>query len=243
MTELLTLENLIALLTLTGLEIVLGIDNIVFIVVVTAKLPQQVQPLARKLGIGLAMVSRIGLLLCISWIMGLTAPLFSILDHVVTGRDLVLLIGGLFLLGKATFEIHEKIEDAGAVREAAGHAKSTFVSAVLQIVVLDLVFSLDSVITAVGMAKHLPVMIIAIVLAVMVMLLFSRAVSAFVTKHPTVQMLAFAFLLLVAVFLVAEGLGKHIDRGYIYFAMGFSLFVEFLNLRVRKKRTERAAAK
>jgi predicted tellurium resistance membrane protein TerC len=129
------------------------------------------------------------------------------------------------------------------VREAAGHAKSTFVSAVLQIVVLDLVFSLDSVITAVGMAKHLPVMIIAIVLAVMVMLLFSRAVSAFVTKHPTVQMLAFAFLLLVAVFLVAEGLGKHIDRGYIYFAMAFSLFVEFLNLRVRKKRTERASAK
>ena len=241
MTELLTLESLVALLTLTGLEIVLGIDNIVFIVVVTAKLPQEQQPLARKLGIGLAMVSRIALLLGITWIMGLTAPLFTVLDHVITGRDLVLLVGGLFLLGKATFEIHEKIEDAGAVREAALHARASYVSALVQIVLLDLIFSLDSVITAVGMANHLAIMIVAIVLAVMVMLVFAQTVSAFVTKHPTVQMLAFAFLLLVGVFLVAEGVGKHIDRGYIYFAMAFSLFVEFLNLRVRKKRTKSQA--
>ncbi|MGE4292571.1 MAG: TerC family protein [Desulfovibrio sp.] len=235
MSELLTIESLLALLTLTGLEVVLGIDNIVFIVVVAGKLPVAQQPLARNLGLGIAMVSRIALLLGITWIMGLTAPLFSVFAHVVSGRDLVLLLGGLFLLGKATFEIHEKIEDSKVVREAARNASASLVMAIIQIVILDLVFSLDSVITAVGMSQNIVIMVMAIVIAVLVMLIFSKPVGFFVTRHPTIQMLAFSFLLLVGVFLVAEGMGKHIDRGYIYFAMGFSLLVEFLNLRIRSK--------
>ncbi|MGE4553224.1 MAG: TerC family protein [Desulfovibrionaceae bacterium] len=233
--DLFTLESLLALLTLTCLEIVLGIDNIVFIVVITGRLPENQRERARRLGISLAMLTRIALLLGISWVLGLTRPLFAVLGHAVTGRDLVLLLGGAFLLGKATLEIHEKIEDARAVRDAARRAGAGLAAAVVQIMLLDVVFSLDSVITAVGMAQHLVVMIAAIVAAVGVMLVFSRAVSAFVSQHPTIQMLAFSFLLLVGVFLVAEGLGKHIDRGYIYFAMGFSLFVEFLNLRIRGK--------
>lgn len=228
-----TLENLVALVTLTSLEIVLGIDNIVFIVVVTSKLKADVRDGARRIGLGLAMFSRIALLLGISLIMRLTAPLFTVMDHAVTGKDIVLLFGGLFLLGKATFEIHEKIEGPA---HGEGLMKKTYsyAGAIFQIVLLDVIFSLDSVITAVGMVQHVTIMIIAIVLAVLVMLIFSGPVSRFVTAHPTIQMLAFSFLLLVGVFLVAEGLGKHIDRGYIYFAMGFSLFVEFLNLRMRK---------
>ncbi|CCH48988.1 TerC family protein [Pseudodesulfovibrio piezophilus] len=235
---LLTLENLIALITLVGLEIVLGIDNIVFVVVVTNKLPEASRAMARRLGIGLAMVTRIALLLAISAIMGLTAPLFTVFGHIVSGRDLVLLIGGVFLLAKATHEIHDTMEESGA---KDGHVRSqySFLSAIAQIMLLDLVFSLDSVITAVGMAQHLGVMVSAIVVAVLVMLLFAGSVSAFVSDHPTVQMLAFSFLLLVGIFLMAEGLHKHIDRGYIYFAMGFSLFVEFLNLRVKKARAAR----
>lgn len=236
--DLFTLESLLALLTLTGLEIVLGIDNIVFIVVVTGRLPQPLCERAQRLGIGLAMVTRITLLLCISWILGLTQPLFDVFGHTVTGRDLVLFLGGLFLLGKATLEIHEKLEDARAVRAVAQNASSGLSAVVVQIMLLDMVFSLDSVITAVGMAQHLVIMISAIVVAVGVMLIFAKQVSAFVTRHPTIQMLAFAFLLLVAIFLVAESLGKHIDRGYIYFAMAFSLFVEFLNLRIRKKQPD-----
>lgn len=230
-----TLENLIALITLAGLEIVLGIDNIVFVVVVTNKLPEAVRDTARKLGIGLAMITRIALLLAISAIMGLTAPLFTIFEHVVSGRDIVLLTGGLFLLAKATHEIHDKLE--GPPSEE-GHVKKeySYFSAIMQILLLDLVFSLDSVITAVGMAQHIGVMVAAIVIAVLVMLLFAGPVSEFVTKHPTVQMLAFSFLLLVGIFLVAEGMHKHIDRGYIYFAMAFSLFVEFLNLKMKKKK-------
>jgi len=228
-----TLENLIALVTLAGLEIVLGIDNIVFVVVVTNKLPEASRAAARRLGIGLAMITRIALLLAISAIMGLTAPLFTILEHVVSGRDIVLLAGGLFLLAKATHEIHDKLEgpdDAGArVRK-----EYSYFSAILQIMLLDMVFSLDSVITAVGMAQHVTVMIAAIVIAVLVMLLFAGPVSSFVSHHPTVQMLAFSFLLLVGIFLMAEGMHKHIDRGYIYFAMAFSLFVEFLNLKMKK---------
>ncbi len=235
-----TLENLIALVTLAGLEIVLGIDNIVFVVVVTNKLPEASRDTARRLGIGLAMLTRIGLLLAISAIMGLTAPLFSAFGHVVSGRDLVLLSGGLFLLAKATHEIHDKLEGEGA---EAGRARAgrSYAGAVIQIMLLDLVFSLDSVITAVGMAQHLGVMVAAIVMAVAVMLLFSGPVSDFVSTHPTVQMLAFSFLLLVGIFLIAEGLHRHIDRGYIYFAMAFSLFVEFLNLRMKRVR-ERARA-
>lgn len=235
MAELLTLESLIALLTLTGLEIVLGIDNIIFIVVITGKLDERIRDKVRKLGLALAMISRIVLLLGLSVIMGLTAPLFDVFGHSVSGRDLVMLVGGLFLLAKATHEIHEKLEGAG--HDAEGKTlKRTYMSALIQIILLDLVFSLDSVITALGMAKYVTIMIIAVVIAVIVMLLFSKAIGDFVTKHPTVQMLAFSFLLLVGIFLVAEGLGKHIDRGYIYFAMAFSLFVEFLNLRVKKKR-------
>lgn len=229
-----TLENGIALVTLAGLEIVLGIDNIVFVVVVTNKLPAASRDAARRLGIGLAMVTRIALLLAISAIMGLTAPLFTLLGHVVSGRDVVLLTGGLFLLAKATHEIHDKLEGPPP-GEGADRAVRSYAGAVIQILLLDVVFSLDSVITAVGMAQHLTVMIAAIVIAVGVMLWFAGPVSAFVSAHPTVQMLAFSFLLLVGIFLMAEGMHKHIDRGYIYFAMAFSLFVEFMNLKVRKR--------
>ncbi|MGL1861154.1 MAG: TerC family protein [Pseudodesulfovibrio sp.] len=236
-----TLENLIALITLAGLEIVLGIDNIVFVVVVTNKLPEQVRDKARRLGIGLAMFTRIALLLAISAIMGLTAPLFTIFEHVVSGRDVVLLTGGLFLLAKATHEIHDKLEEPGT---GDGHVKThySYASAITQILLLDLVFSLDSVITAVGMAQHIGVMVAAIVIAVIVMLLFAGPVSDFVSNHPTVQMLAFSFLLLVGIFLMAEGMHKHIDRGYIYFAMAFSLFVEFLNLRIKKRKRQHQEA-
>lgn len=233
-----TLENLIALITLAGLEIVLGIDNIVFVVVVTNKLPEAARATARRLGIGLAMVTRIALLLAISAIMGLTAPLFTLFDHVVSGRDIVLLFGGLFLLAKATHEIHDKLEEPG-VQESHVRQQYSYLSAIIQIMLLDMIFSLDSVITAVGMAQHVTVMIAAIVIAVMVMLLFAGPVSDFVSDHPTVQMLAFSFLLLVGIFLMAEGMHKHIDRGYIYFAMAFSLFVEFLNLRMKKMRRKK----
>jgi len=234
-----TLENLIALITLAGLEIVLGIDNIVFVVVVTNKLPEAARATARRLGIGLAMITRIALLLVISAIMGLTAPLFTVFEHVVSGRDVVLLTGGLFLLAKATHEIHDKLEGPGI---DGLHVKKeySYFSAIMQILLLDLVFSLDSVITAVGMAQHVEVMIAAIVIAVLVMLLFAGPVSDFVSAHPTVQMLAFSFLLLVGIFLMAEGMHKHIDRGYIYFAMAFSLFVEFLNLKMQKMKHAKA---
>jgi predicted tellurium resistance membrane protein TerC len=237
MPDIFSMESLLALVTLTALEVVLGIDNIVFIVVITDKLPKALRARTRSIGLGLAMFMRIALLLGISFILGLTRPLFEVFSHTVSGRDMVLLAGGLFLLGKATFEIHEKLE-ADNPHGAEGARVSSMASAVAQIVLLDLVFSLDSVITAVGMANELWVMITAIVIAVGVMLAFAGPVGRFVSRHPTVQMLAFSFLLLVGVFLVAEGLGRHIDRGYIYFAMGFSLFVEFLNLRMRRRRRE-----
>jgi predicted tellurium resistance membrane protein TerC len=232
--DLFSLENLVALLTLTALEVVLGIDNIVFVVVIAGRLPASVRDTARRLGLGLAMLTRILLLLGISWIMRLTAPLFSVFEHAVSGRDLVLLLGGLFLIGKATLEMHGKIEEHASPEEPTRTAGS-LLAAVAQIALLDIVFSLDSVITAVGMAQDVRIMVAAIVVAVAVMLFFSGPVGRFVNRHPTVQMLAFAFLLLVGVFLVAEGLGRHIDRGYIYFAMAFSLFVELLNLRIRSK--------
>ncbi len=232
--DLFNLENLVALLTLTALEVVLGIDNIVFVVVIAGRLPAAVRDTARRLGLGLAMLTRILLLLGISWIMRLTAPLFSVFEHAVSGRDLVLLLGGLFLIGKATLEMHGKIEEHASPEEPTRTAGS-LLAAVAQIALLDIVFSLDSVITAVGMAQDVRIMVAAIVVAVAVMLFFSGPVGRFVNRHPTVQMLAFAFLLLVGVFLVAEGLGRHIDRGYIYFAMAFSLFVELLNLRIRSK--------
>ena len=230
---LLTVENLIAFLTLSALEIVLGIDNIVFIAIISNALPHEMQSKARRIGLLLAMGTRILLLLGITWVMGLTAPLLTLLGHVVTGRDVVLLAGGLFLIAKSTFEIHEKIEPATDgephLRKARG-----FGAAVTQIALLDIVFSLDSVITAVGMSGEIVVMVAAVVAAVAVMMAFADPVSHFVSRHPTVQMLALSFLILIGVFLVAEGLGRHIDRGYIYFAMGFSLLVELLNLRARK---------
>jgi predicted tellurium resistance membrane protein TerC len=234
-----TVENLIAFLTLSALEIVLGIDNIVFIAIITNALPEGVQSKARKIGLLLAMGTRLLLLAGITWIMGLTAPLFTLLTHTVTGRDLVLLVGGLFLIAKSTFEIHEKIEPAP---DGEPHVKKAraFWPAVTQIAVLDIVFSLDSVITAVGMSGELVVMAAAVVAAVLVMMAFADPVSHFVARHPTVQMLALSFLILIGVFLVAEGLGRPIDRGYIYFAMAFSLLVELLNMRERKAATKQS---
>lgn len=233
MSDLLTVHSLMALVTLAGLEIILGIDNIVFLVVITGKLPPAQQPGARRLGLALAMGTRIALLFAITLIMRLTTPLFAILDHSVSGRDLVLLLGGLFLVGKATFEIHDKLE-SHTEQAMAQRRPTSYLSAVIQIAILDIVFSLDSVITAVGMTNNIWIMVVAIVLAVLVMLIFSGPISRFVHEHPTIQMLAFSFLILVGVFLMAEGLGKHIDRGYIYVAMAFSLAVELLNMRLRR---------
>ncbi len=228
----------IALATLTMLEIVLGIDNIVFISILADKLPKEQRAAARRLGLTVAMVTRIGLLLSIAWVMGLTEPLFEILAHELSGKDLILLGGGLFLLWKATREIHEKMEEAqSGPTQSMGTA--TFMAVIVQIGLLDIVFSLDSVITAVGMAEHIPVMVLAIVIAVGVMVLAADAVSHFVSVHPTVKMLALSFLLLIGMALVAEGLGQHIPKGYIYFAMGFSVFVEAMNLSVKKKKKKK----
>jgi predicted tellurium resistance membrane protein TerC len=227
------LEIVIAFLTLAGLEIVLGIDNIVFIAIITNNLPDAEQSKARKIGLLLAMGTRIALLFAITWVMRLTAPLFSVMELTLSGRDLILLGGGLFLIAKSTFEIHDKIEHRPHETHAARKVL-TFQSAVTQIALLDIIFSLDSVITAVGMVGQIWIMVSAVVAAVLVMMVFADTVSRFVHRHPTIQMLALSFLILIGVFLVAEGLGKHIDRGYIYFAMFFSLLVEFLNMRMRK---------
>ena len=236
MTELLTVENGIALLTLTALEIVLGIDNIVFLTIVVGKLPEEQRGKARQIGLVLAMVMRIVLLLAIGWVMSLTKELFSVFSHAVTGKDLIMLVGGLFLIGKATYEIHEKIE--GAKLEAVkAKVVPTFGAAIVQLVLLDIIFSLDSVITAVGMVREIAVMIIAVVAAVVVMLIYAGRISEFVERHPTLKVLALAFLLLIGAMLVAEGCGKHIAKGYIYFALGFSVAVEMLNIKIyRKKR-------
>jgi predicted tellurium resistance membrane protein TerC len=222
----------VALLTLTVLEIVLGIDNIVFISILVGKLPAEQQDRARIIGLSLAMFMRIGLLFTITWVIGLTAPLFNIAGMAISGRDIILIGGGLFLLGKATFEIHDRLE--GDEHGAAGTSgTASFASVIAQILALDIVFSLDSVITAVGMAEDLWVMVTAVVIAVGVMLVSSGVISRFVNEHPTVKMLALSFLLLIGMSLVAEGLDFHIPKEYIYFAMGFSIFVELLNLRVR----------
>jgi len=232
--ELFTVENLVALCTLTALEIVLGIDNVVFISILVGKLPEAERPRARRIGMGGAMLMRIGLLLALSWIMRLTAPLFTLAEHGVSGRDLILLLGGLFLTATSSFDIHERVEGHGA--GGAKHAKRVSLKMVIvQIMLLDIVFSLDSVITAVGMARELAVMIAAVIAAVGVMLVFAKAVGDFVENHPTIKILALSFLLLIGVMLVADGLGQHISKGYIYFAMAFSLLVEMLNLRMHKK--------
>jgi predicted tellurium resistance membrane protein TerC len=231
--ELLTSENLIALLTLAGLEIVLGIDNIVFISILVGKLPLEQQANARRIGLLLAMGMRIALLLAISWVIGLTEPLFAVLQHPFTGRDLVLLFGGLFLVAKATWEIHDKLE--GEEHGPTGaKATASFAAILTQIVLLDIVFSLDSVITAVGMVSEISIMITAVVIAVGVMLVFAGSISEFIERHPTMKMLALSFLLLIGVVLVADGFGQHVSKGYIYFAMAFSLFVEIINIRVRR---------
>jgi predicted tellurium resistance membrane protein TerC len=233
MADLLTSESLIALLTLAGLEIVLGIDNIVFISILCAKLPAAQQNSARRIGLLLAMGMRIVLLLAISWVMGLTQPLFAVLSQEFSGRDLILLVGGLFLVAKATWEIHDKLE--GEEHGPDGRRVAASFAAILtQIVLLDIVFSLDSVITAVGMAQHIEIMIAAVMIAVGVMLVFAGTISSFIERHPTMKMLALSFLLLIGVVLVADGFGQHVSKGYIYFAMAFSLFVEVLNIRIRK---------
>ena len=232
---LLTSEGLIALVTLTAMEIVLGIDNVVFIAILAGKLPAAQQGPARRLGLSLALIIRIGLLFAISWMMGLTVPFVSVLGHGVSGRDLILLGGGLFLIFKATWEIFDKVEGAH-VERTAGKGRGVFIAVLLQILLLDIVFSLDSVITAVGMANDLAIMVIAMVLSMLVMLGSAGPLSGFVERHPSVKILALAFLLLIGVMLVAEGMGSHLPKGYIYFAMAFSLFVELLNLRYRAKR-------
>lgn len=236
MDGLLTGENLIALLTLTTLEIVLGIDNIIFISILSDRLPASQKDKARIVGLSLAMFMRVALLLSINWIANLTDALFTILDHDFSGRDLILLGGGIFLLYKATSEIHAKLE--GTEEHGGARGGATFTSVIIQILLLDIVFSLDSVITAVGMADDIEIMITAVVIAVLVMLVASGPLSAFVQEHPTVKMLALSFLLLIGMSLVAEGWHFHVPKGYVYFAMGFSVFVEMLNLRLRKTTEE-----
>ncbi len=232
MEALFTYDGLIALATLTVLEIVLGVDNVIFISILSGKLPKAQQPRARRLGLLAAMLMRIGLLFSIAWVIGLTEPLFTLFAHAFSGRDLILFGGGLFLLAKATHEIHDKLEGSDEQREA--RAMPSFAAVIVQIMLLDIVFSLDSVITAVGMADDLIVMIVAVVLAVAIMMMSADSVSRFVSDHPTVKVLALSFLMLIGVSLVAEGFGHHIPKGYIYFAMGFSVFVEMINLRVRR---------
>lgn len=232
--------NLTSLVTLTAMETVLGIDNIIFIAILVAKLPIEQQNKTRNLGIGLALIIRVLLLFSISWIMTLTQPLFTILTQSFSGRDLILLFGGLFLIGKSTYEIHHKLEGDPQIHlhEAEGRAEKKKASAgmmLMQILILDIVFSLDSVITAVGMANQISIMVIAMVLSMIIMLASAGKISSFVEKHPTIKILALSFLLLIGVMLVAEGMGAHVSKGYIYFAMAFSLTVELLNMRYRKK--------
>ena len=225
----------ISLLTLTGLEIVLGIDNVIFISILAGKLPKEQQEKARKLGLSLAFITRVLLLFSITWLMGLTAPLFNlpVLDTPISGKSLILLVGGLFLIGKSVMEIHEKLEGED------GHANpgraASFAGVIAQILLLDIVFSLDSVITAVGMAEHIWVMVVAVTIALGIMLAFAGAISDFVNKHPTLKMLALSFLILIGVTLVGESLGQHIPKGYIYFSMAFAFAVEMLNLKLRSK--------
>ncbi|MGL5161743.1 MAG: TerC family protein [Plesiomonas shigelloides] len=225
----------VALLTLTALEIVLGIDNIIFLSIIVSRLPEQQRQKARILGLALAMGTRILLLISLAWIMHLTAPLFTLLDHPVSGRDLILFFGGLFLIAKSTHEIHDSLQ-AGTGGEDAPHIRATtsFVMTLVQIAVLDIVFSLDSVITAVGLVNDIPIMIIAIVIAVLIMMMAAKSIGDFVDNHPPIKMLALSFLILVGFTLLGESFGMHIPKGYIYFAMGFSFAVELLNIRMQR---------
>ena len=224
----------IAFFTLFALELVLGIDNIIFISILSGKLPAAQQGRARFLGLGLAMLSRLALLFSLSWLIRLTAPIFTVFSHEFSGRDLILIVGGLFLLGKSTHEIHQRLE--GEEGAASTRVQPSFAGVLIQILLLDVVFSLDSVITAIGMVDQVAIMVAAVILAVLFMMLFSSPISAFVERHPTVKMLALSFLLLIGVTLIAEGFGQHISKGYIYFAMAFAVMVEMLNIRLRKAR-------
>ena len=226
-------EWIVALVTLTVLEIVLGVDNVIFVSILSSKLPKSQQKRARRIGLFGAMFMRLGLLASLRWLASLTTPLFSLWEHAYSGRDLILIFGGLFLLAKSTFEIHERLE--GPADHGTPKAAASFASVIAQVMVLDIVFSLDSVITAIGMSNNLNVMMAAVIIAVLVMMLAAEPISAFVEDHPTIKILALSFLLLIGMSLVGEGFGQHIPKGYIYFAMGFSVFVEMINIRVRRK--------
>jgi predicted tellurium resistance membrane protein TerC len=237
MIELLTSpEAWIAFATLTALELVLGIDNIIFISILVDKLPPERREVARRIGLFLAMFMRIGLLLVLSWLVGLTAPLFTVLTQDISGRDIILILGGLFLLWKSTMEIHQLME--GIEGETSSAVKATFGAIIFQIIIIDLVFSLDSIITAVGMVNEIPIMVSAVIVSVALMMVFAGAIGRFVSAHPTIKMLALSFLFVVGVALIAEGFDKTVPKGYIYFAMAFSVLVEMLNLRMRKKKPE-----
>jgi len=245
MSELFTGENLVSLVSLTAMEIVLGIDNIVFLAILSQRLPADQQKKARRLGLTLALVMRLALLFTLSTIMRLTAPLFTVLGNEISGRDLVLLGGGLFLIGKASHEIYAKVEGSeapGAAQTGPPRATASFGSVLIQILLLDIVFSLDSVITAVGMAQAIWVMVVAMIVAVGVMLVAADGISNFINRHPSMKVLALSFLLLIGVVLVADGLGKHIEKGYIYFAMAFAFLVELVNIRVGRAMGGKPAA-
>jgi predicted tellurium resistance membrane protein TerC len=233
-------ETWISLATLSALEIVLGIDNIVFITIVAGKLPPDRRPAGRRVGLALALITRLALLASLTWVMGLTAPLFSLFDHPFSGRDLILIGGGLFLIAKATVEVYDKVEAAHPAAASAAQGAATFGWVIFQIMLLDMVFSLDSVITAIGMVKEISIMVTAVVLAMVVMIIFANAVGNFVERHPSIKILALAFLVMIGALLVAEGTGRHLEKGYVYFAMAFSLGIELLNMRYRA-RQERAA--
>jgi len=237
----LTSDGLLSLVTLAALEIVLGVDNLVFIAIVSGKLPAKQQPLARKVGLAMALLTRVALLMTITWIMGLTQPLFSIpLAHrEISGRDLILLLGGLFLIAKATWEIYDKVEAGEHAPHQAGGGRRGFMGVVVQIMLLDIVFSLDSVITAVGMVDEVAIMVAAVVIAMVIMLFAMETVNSFIERHPSLKILALAFLILIGVVLVADGLGEHLSKGYVYCSMAFSLGVELLNMRYRRRRTRR----
>ena len=226
-------ELLVAFATLTILEVVLGVDNVIFISILSAKLKKGEQKKARQVGLIAAMLMRIALLFSITWIARLTEPLINVGGFSLSGRDLILLVGGLFLIAKATYELHERLE--GEVGHSSAKVAASFASVITQVMLLDIVFSLDSVITAIGMSNHLGVMVAAVMASVLLMLVASEPISAFVEEHPTIKVLALSFLMLIGMSLVADGLGQHISKGYIYFAMGFSVFVEMINIRVRKK--------
>jgi len=232
--SLFTVEAIIPFLTLCGLELVLGIDNVIFISILSGKLPKEQQQKARTVGLSLAVITRVALLLSLAWVISLTAPLFTVLNQEISGRDLILIIGGLFLIAKSTHEIHSKLE--ADEESTIAHTSSKFAGVIFQILLLDIVFSLDSVITAVGMVSQISIMVAAVIVSTAIMVFMAKPISDFVDRHPTIKILALSFLLMIGITLMAEGFDQHIAKGYIYFSMAFSLFVEVLNIRLRKKK-------